>query len=363
MTDLIIIGGGVLGLLTARDCAGNGLDCLVIEAGKLAQESSWAGGGIISPLYPWRYLDSITRLANWSQAAYSEITGSLFDQTGIDPEYRPSGLLISTPGESRKALDWASTHQQVLKSIDADDFASIEPGYKAPPHEGVWMPDVAQVRNPRFARALIADLRNRSVSIQEDLAITGFEIKNNKVTSVNTANRRFHAECYLVCAGAWTHELLRHNLAAPDIRPVRGQMLLFKAKPGVVRHIVLEENRYAIPRADGRVLFGSTIEETGFDKATTRQARDELYEIAMNRFPALRDSPVEKHWAGLRPGSPAGVPYICRHPEIENLYINAGHFRNGIVLGPASARLATDLILDREPILDPGPYSLTAPRG
>jgi glycine oxidase len=148
-----------------------------------------------------------------------------------------------------------------------------------------------------------------------------------------------------------------------DVHPVRGQMLLFKTKPGLIKRMVLEENRYVIPRRDGRVLFGSTIEEAGFDKSTTEQARTELSAIARERFPVLKDYPIEHHWAGLRPGSPAGVPYICRHPELENLYINAGHFRNGVVLGPASARLAADLIIGRKPVVDPVPYGLTAARG
>ena len=140
-------------------------------------------------------------------------------------------------------------------------------------------------------------------------------------------------------------------------------MLMFKAAPGTVSRIVLEANRYVIPRRDGRTLFGSTIEEVGFEKQTTEAARDELYTIATQRFPILKEYPVEAHWAGLRPSSPAGVPYIGRHPGIDGLFVNAGHFRNGIVLGLASARLAADLVLGREPIVDPAPYAWTAARG
>ncbi|MCB1926249.1 MAG: FAD-dependent oxidoreductase, partial [Gammaproteobacteria bacterium] len=116
-------------------------------------------------------------------------------------------------------------------------------------------------------------------------------------------------------------------------------------------------------RRDGRTLFGSTIEDVGFDKVTTQAARDELFEIATQRFPVLRECPVEAHWAGLRPSSPAGVPYIGRHPRLDGLFVNAGHFRNGIVLGLASARLAADLIVGRTPIVDPAPYAWTAARG
>jgi glycine oxidase len=140
-------------------------------------------------------------------------------------------------------------------------------------------------------------------------------------------------------------------------------MLLFRAAPGTISRMVLEDARYIIPRRDGRTLFGSTLEDVGFEKRTTPEARDELYALATERFPVLKGLPIEAHWAGLRPSSPAGVPYIGRHPEIEGLFINTGHFRNGIVLGPASARLAADLILGRTPILDPAPYAWNAPRG
>ncbi len=139
-------------------------------------------------------------------------------------------------------------------------------------------------------------------------------------------------------------------------------MLLFNTKPGLIKRIVLEGNRYIIPRKDGRVLFGSTMEDVGFKKKTTQEARDELYNIATERFPVLKEYPIEKHWAGLRPGSPTGIPYICSHPELAGLYINAGHFRNGVVLGPASARLCADLVTGREPSLPAAPYRLNAPR-
>ncbi len=139
-------------------------------------------------------------------------------------------------------------------------------------------------------------------------------------------------------------------------------MLLFKAKPGVLDRVVLQNGRYLIPREDGRILVGSTLEFKGFDKETTEEAYQSLYQSALSIMPGLADFPVEKQWAGLRPGSPSGVPYIGKIPQFENLYINAGHFRNGLVLSPASCRLATDLLLEREPIIDPAAYSFDAPR-
>lgn len=149
------------------------------------------------------------------------------------------------------------------------------------------------------------------------------------------------------------------SLAADwQIGPVRGQMLLFRAAPGQVQHIVQKDDHYLVPRRDGRVLAGSTVEYVGFDKSTTHQAYDELHAAAVALIPALMQCPVEHHWAGLRPGSAQGIPLIGCHAQRSGLYINAGHFRNGVVTGLASARLLADVIFKRTPCVDPTPYRL-----
>jgi glycine oxidase len=137
---------------------------------------------------------------------------------------------------------------------------------------------------------------------------------------------------------------------------------LLRAPPGIVRGIVLYRGDYLIPRSDGRVLVGSTLENAGFNKATTSQARNDLRTKAIEWVPALSKSQVEHHWSGLRPGSPAGIPYVGEHPHIRGLYFNTGHFRCGVVLAPASAQLATDLMLGRTPELSPTPYAVDAVR-
>jgi glycine oxidase len=164
------------------------------------------------------------------------------------------------------------------------------------------------------------------------------------------------AAYYVVAGGAWSGELLEPTGIHLPIQPVRGQMILFKGAPGLVSRITLYQGRYAIPRRDGHVLFGSTLEYTGFDKQTTSAARRELTQAAVELLPRLGDLPIERHWAGLRPGSPDGTPLVGPHPEIDNLYINAGHFRNGVVLGLASARLLADLLLQGTPDVDSSPY-------
>jgi glycine oxidase len=363
MDHIIIVGGGVIGLLTAIECAHAGVRVTLFERGETGRESSWAGGGIVSPLFPWRYLDSVTHLASWSQANYPELAAAIQAATGIDPEYTPSGLVLVAPDETEAAMAWAAQHERKLQPIDAERFRELEPRAAEPVDGALWMPDVGQVRNPRMVRALREWAQVLGLTIRTQEPVGALLRDGQRCTGVRSATGDTRGDAVIVCAGAWSGGLLADLAQPPTIEPVRGQMLLFRARPGTIRRMVLEQNRYVIPRRDGRTLFGSTIEHVGFDKQTTAEARDELYAIATQRFPVLAQCEVEAHWAGLRPSSPAGVPYIGPHPSIDGLFINAGHFRNGIVLGPASARLATDLVLGRQPIVDPAPYSWTAARG
>jgi glycine oxidase len=362
MPDVLVIGGGVIGLLTARELRLAGAEVTLLERGEPGRESSWAGGGIVSPLYPWRYKDAVTELACWSQNHYPALCSALHEATGIDPELEPSGLLIEAPDEAGSANAWAAARRVRLEAVARDEIRELEPGLCQPAAGALWLPDVAHVRNPRLVKALRADVEARGVRVLGGHPVTGWQDQRDHVTAVETPRGTLAASTFVVCAGAWSGDLLAPLGVRPDIHPVKGQMILFRTAPGTVRTIHLAADRYAIPRRDGRVLFGSTLEETGFDKQTSDAAREELWQIASARFPALRDAEVERHWAGLRPSSPSGIPYVGRHPTLANLFVNAGHFRNGIVLGPASARLTADLVLGRAPIVDPQPYGLEVAR-
>ncbi len=361
MNDFLVIGGGIIGLLTARELSAAGASVALIDKGETGSESSWAGGGIISPLYPWRYGPAVTRLATWSQQQYPALCDELRELSGVDPEYSYSGLLILDAGENGLAQEWARVNGKRLESVDAQRIRQLEPGVGHAPEQGLWLPEVGQVRNPRLVRAL-RQVVGRSVQIHERSEVLELLVQDGRAAGVRTPGGRLNARQIIVCAGAWTADLLEQLGTRPRIEPVRGQMILFFAQPGDLQRIVLQQDRYAIPRRDGRVLFGSTLEHSGFDKSISSEVRDELRERATDMFPVLRNAAVEKHWAGLRPGSPSGIPYIGAYPGIEGLYFNAGHFRNGVVLGPASARLMADIALGRETILPPRPYAMDAAR-
>lgn len=361
MSDILVIGGGAIGLLTARELVQAGAEVTLVEMGATGRESSWAGGGIISPLYPWRYADSVTALSLWSQREYPRLCASLQEETGVDPELIRSGLLTLDPEEQAQAIPWARAHGAHIEILENAALREIEPRLGPQPASAIWMPEVTQVRNPRLGRALRLAIEKRA-HIREQEEVIELLVDSGRTVGARTAGGTIEAEHVVLCTGAWTAKLLERLHTKPEIEPVRGQMILFYAKPGAINRVVLYHERYVIPRRDGRVLVGSTLEHEGFVKATTANAKEELYSAAVEMFPLLKRTPIENHWAGLRPGSPSGIPYIGAYPDIQGLYFNAGHFRNGLVTSPASARLAADMILGRTPIIDPAPYSLVASR-
>jgi len=350
--DYLIIGAGVIGCATALELARAGARVTVLERGAAGAESSWAGGGILSPLLPWNYGEPVTRLTRWGCELYPAWAAELQTRTGIDPEYLESGMLVLPPFDADRAVAWSTAHGMPLRLVQA---RSILPQL-APEADALWLPDVAQVRNPRLLGALRRALELAGVTLIERSKVTGVNVSGGRVTGLKTRDGELSAGGYIVTAGAWSSALLGELALCCEVRPVRGQMLLFKAAPELLPHIVLQHGVYLIPRRDGHILVGSTLEDAGFDKSTTPDAREKLRAAAVGILPQLRDLEIVRHWAGLRPGSPDNIPTIGRHPLVENLYVNSGHFRYGVTMAPASARLLGNLLSNRPQQIDIEPY-------
>ncbi len=372
MPDCIVVGGGVIGLLTARELFLAGVDVLLLEKGSLGGESSWAGGGIISPLYPWRYDSCVNVLSERSKKIYPELYKTLLDKTGIDSELICSGLFTvmdgSGTGSNKVSNKTSSEQQEIIGWIkkwsinasfitDIDSILAIEKTVGKSVSQGVWMPDTQQIRNPKLVQALKKLFDVASIPYQEQINVEEIIIKNNKVCGIKTNKETVYADKIIIASGAWSAKFSATETSVA-VSPVKGQMIMYKGEPDLVKRIVLFEGHYIIPRKDGRILAGSTLEKIGFDKTISSSALDELHQAAVELVPLLDTLPVERQWSDLRPGTEKGIPYICRHDEIEDLYVHAGHFRNGIVLGPASAELMTDIVLDRTPWCDVQPYAI-----
>ncbi len=356
--QVVVVGGGVIGLLTAFNLAAKVGQVVVCDQGEVGRESSWAGGGIVSPLYPWRYSPAVTALAHWSQDFYPQLGERLFASTGIDPEVHTTGLYWLDLDDEAEALAWAEREQRPLSAVDIsaayDAVPVLGPGFK----RAIYMAGVANVRNPRLVKSLKAALLALpNVTLRENCQITGFVQQGGRVTGVQTAEGVLAADEVVLSAGAWSGDLLRTLGLELPVEPVKGQMILFKCAEDFLPSMVLAKGRYAIPRRDGHILVGSTLEHAGYDKTPTPDALESLKASAVELLPGLEGATVVGHWAGLRPGSPEGIPYIGPVPGHKGLWLNCGHYRNGLVLAPASCQLFTDLLTGAEPIIDPAPYA------
>jgi glycine oxidase len=348
---VVVVGGGAIGMLQARSFAKEGCDVVIVDKGELGREASWAGGGIISPLYPWRYSDPVTALASRSQELYPDLVAELHQESGIDPEYSAHGLLMLQVDDKDKAMQWAAENRPWLEEITAHTLYELEPELGQGHERSLWMPSVGSVRNPRLLRALRAIMHEHpSIEVIENDGLTRFDERGVTLDS----GKRVDAASVVFCSGAWTSSLLPNQHI--KIEPVKGQMIVFDAPLGLVNRVVLSGGRYVIPRRDGKVVVGSTLEYCGFDKSTDDEARKSLYESALALYPALEQYPVIHQWAGLRPGSPNGVPSIGAIAGYENVFVNAGHFRNGLVLAPASVELLSDMVAKRASKIDANPY-------
>jgi glycine oxidase len=367
--DAVVIGGGITGLATAHKLLQQGATVTILERGLCGREASWAGAGILSPLPPWNYAEPVARLTQLSNTLYPEFIEALRQQTGIDPEYQATGMLV-LPGSSQISLHeqdevryrgndsaeaWCSSHALALKRVRTHEI--VPP--LACDEDALWLPETCQVRNPRLLQALIASIKHFGGSIIEGAEVTDWKVERGRVQSVSTSRGDgYSAACYIVTAGAWSRHLLREYGLKLQIWPVRAQILLFKLPPGKLPAIVLREREdfYLIPRRDGHILAGSTVEEAGFNKEATSQAREALLAKAGALLPTLTEETLVGHWAGLRPGSPDNIPVIDSHPDIGNLYLNSGHYRYGVTMAPGSALLSCNMILNQPQPLDTTPY-------
>jgi glycine oxidase len=329
-----------MGLASAAALLQEGAVVTVLERGGVGQESSWAGGGILSPLCLWDYPEEVNRLALRGMMLFEGYADELHHATGIDPEYLRSGMLVVPPCDREAARQWCAAHD--MKIEDRGD--------------ALFLPDIAQARNPRLLQALYARVVQLGGRIVEQCEVQEIVAGAGRVAHLATTQGDFSADAYIVTAGAWSKVLLGEHALQADIKPIRGQMLLFKFEKPPVPYILLQSDVYLIPRRDGHLLVGSTREDVGFDKSTTEAARTMLLRRAIDLLPALKDMAVIRHWAGLRPGSPGNIPTIGRHPVLSNLYINSGHYRYGVTMSPASVDLLLNILAGKQQPFDVTPY-------
>lgn len=351
MSQFLLIGAGIIGLTSAVRLLKEGFSVTVLEKGEVGQESSWAGGGILSPLAPWDYSEPVTQLVGYSTSIYSKWVNELSLSTEIDPEFNECGMLVLPPYDSVKAHQWCISHN-IKKEINHKSFWSTI--HQSALEEAIFLPHVAQIRNPRLLAALQCEVIKRGGVIKEFCEVSRLNLKNKSVVSISTTSGNYSADGYIITAGAWSRKILGKYALNLNIIPIQGQMLLYKFDAPPIPSILLQKELYLIPRLDGHLLIGSTMENVGFNKQITQAAYDKLYKKASRLLPEIETKHLIKHWAGLRPASPSNIPTIGRHPDLHNLFINSGHFRYGVTMAPGSAEILLNEIMGK-----PQPFDIS----
>ncbi len=349
MCDVVVIGGGVIGLSIAYELSLHNLSVSVLEQGQFGQEASWAGAGMLPPGNSAWAATPEARLRSASYDRWPAWVQQLQDATGMITGYvRCGGVAVAFRGQeeefSHDVARW-SAEQLALEMLAPTELRKRFPVIGDDVVRACSLPDTAQVRNPWLIKALQAACGQRGVKLFAGHPVLAMDHNGRRVHSVRTPDGQFAAGQFVIAGGAWSGELARHADVDIAIEPVRGQIVLLEARPLPFTHIIENGTRYIVPRSDGRILIGSTEERSGFDKRTTAAGVSSLLMLAQQLAPCLGNARVERTWAGLRPHRPGGLPYIGRGGNYDNLFIAAGHFRAGLQLSPITAQLMRELIL------------------
>jgi glycine oxidase len=363
MLDCLIIGAGVIGLSLAYELARHGVRVRVIDRQEPGREASWAGAGILPPANVESAVHPYDQLRGLSHCLHAQWAERLAAETGIDTGYRRCGGIhvAQTAGEAAALHAWAQelSEQQIqIEHWDRRAVAAREPALSSELRAAYWLPDEAQLRNPDHLRALIAACIQRNVSIGTHTTLRDVVLCGDRIAAIRTDAGDECADQFCFAAGAWTYQLLNRMGVETGVLPVRGQMVMFRGPPGLLHAIINEGPRYLVPRDDGRLLAGSTEEEVGFDTRTTATAVNDLSQFAMKLVPALKQYEIERTWAGLRPGSFDGFPYLGGVPGFRNAFVAAGHFRSGLHLSTGTAVLMSQLIRGEPTEIDLSPFSV-----
>jgi glycine oxidase len=327
----------------------------VVDQGPLGREASWAGAGMLPPAATSGTAKPAQRLVSASHLLWPQLSESLRAETGIDNGYcRSGGLEIrrgGSPDELHDDIEFARRIGAEVEGLSPQAAREFEPNLAADLSAAYRFPQMAQVRNPRHLKAMVAACAARGVRIVAGTPVYGFECSGEKIVGIKTNDGLLNAGQFVVSAGAWSQHILETVGCAVTTQPVRGQIVLLYAQPLPFKHILLAGKKYLVPRPDGRILVGATVERVGFNKANTAEGLSGLLDFATGLVPCLAEAKYERAWAGLRPRSADGLPYLGRAPGTENLFVATGHFRDGLQLSPITGKLMASLILGEEPVM------------
>ena len=355
--DVVVIGGGVIGLTIARALALRGVsDVLLIERARLGKEASSAAAGMLAPQAEADCAGEFFNLCCQSRDMYPTFAAALREETGLDCELDRTGTLYLafTERDQREIElrhDWQVRAGLTVQKLTAIAARTLEPGISESVRGALKFPSDIQVENRRLLSALIAANEKLGVRLITGTTVESIRINRGSIEGVETSLGFVSAGKIVVSGGAWSSFIKVLNAASPNprIEPVKGQMVCFDSTdstPNIARHVIYSPRGYLVPRRDGRILAGSTTEHAGFDKEVTASGVHSILSNALEISPRISDLPLTGVWAGLRPRADDSLPVLGPCEEIRGLVFATGHYRNGILLAPITGELIADAIVD-----------------
>lgn len=351
--DVVIVGGGVIGLAIGRALARQQVGSVtIIERANPGCEASFAAAGMLAPQAEADAPDDFFHLCCRSRDSYSDFAEELLAETGIDIELEQTGTLYCAftghdQDEIDRRFDWQTRAGLPVEKVTAEEARRIEPAIGESLRGALKFPLDTQVENRRLLDALVRANERFGVRLVTNTVVESLRVKRGQVTGVETSAGFLSSRKVVFAGGAWT-SLIKTGELTPqiNIEPVRGQMICFEPPAAFARHVIYSPRGYIVPRRDGRLLAGSTTESVGFDKHVTdegiRSIRSRAHEIS----PRIAFLPVTDAWAGLRPRAPDCLPVLGEAAETKGLFYATGHYRNGILLAPLTGELIAGLIAD-----------------
>lgn len=350
--EVLIIGGGVIGLCIARELHKQGIEKItVLEKGSCGKEASWAAGGMLGPQAEANEGGIFFDLCSASRDLYPQFAAELLDETGIDIELERSGTLYlafndSDANELSERFQWQRDRGLEVERLSAEDARRIEPFISPDVREALYFPNDWQVENRKLLTALRNYAEMNGIELCESNHVEALTVESGRVCGVETGRDVFRAEKTILATGAWTSLIKLGDLDIPlNVEPVRGQIVTFQTAKRLFQRVIYSGRGYLVPRADGRILAGSTSEHVGFDKNITEDAAGKLREMASELAPSTAGLAITDHWSGLRPVSSDGLPVIGQFSGIKDLTLATAHYRNGILLAPITAKVICENVI------------------
>ncbi len=353
MSDVVIVGGGIIGCATAYYLARAGVDVTVLERGAVSGEASGAAAGILAALSDHGERPSIFKqLCDQSLTLFDSLLPALAE-TGIDVRHRRSAILdlAVTETEAVDLLHQFERRQETtdVRWLDSTEALRLEPAISTKTVAAMFTPNAQYLDPQRLTQAIGEAAKRAGATILEHEPVTRFLRRGDKLHGVRTKHGDIEAATVVLAGGPWTMQMARQLGTHIPVRPVRGQMLSLDGPPGGLNHMIWGSGAYLVPREDGQTYVGATVEEVGYRKQTTITGLRSLQSGAALQVPALAGARRRLAWAGLRPATPDGLPVMGRLPGWRNVWLSSGHFRNGILLAPLSGQLMADSIMGDKP--------------